>query len=107
MMSLAVRTLLITLGLVTAALFFADEFAVSMLILGTLTLTIVSLLSDVIGSGRSAWAERPGSGHRRYPPAARLDCPLPPRLYCDMWSTPRTATTRRRAVPRIDVPEGQ
>ena len=64
-MSLAVRTLLMTLGLVTVALFFADEFAVSMLILGTLTLAIVSLLSDVIGRGRSARAERPDLGRRR------------------------------------------
>ena len=65
MMSLAVRTLLMTLGLVTAALFFADEFAVSMLILGTLTLTIVSLLFDVIGTGRSAGAERLEPGGTR------------------------------------------
>ena len=65
MMSLAVRALLMTLGLVTAALFFAEEFAVSMLILGTLTLTIVSLLLDIIGTGRSAGPERPGPGRRR------------------------------------------
>ena len=81
-MSLAVRTLLITLEPRNQRrLFFADELEASMLRLGTLTLTIVSLLSDVIGRGRSAWAERPGFRAQALP-AGRTgpDCALPPML---------------------------